>query len=383
MHLSARSSLALTAIVAVTGLFGVSSMTRAGEPSVTTARVSQAERIAPWRARFGRSRPVIAVIGENSGTELTDFVIPYGVLTQSGVADTFTVATRTGLLKMRPALKVQPQATIATFDARFPQGADYVIVPAVVKRDEPVLLAWIAAQGAKGSTIVSICDGALVVANSGLMKGHRATAHWATEGLRAKQYPDTHWVKNVRYVADGNIVSSAGISAAIPTSLALVEAIAGHARAAALAQQLGVAEWGSQHDSDRFHPHFGRNLNAFVATMVLNPHLHGMQHVGVPITAGVDEIALALTADAYSRTGRSHALSLAASAAPITTRNGLVVVPDVVIGGSQAVDQVLPAFDATPPARVFDQALAAIAVRYGRSTAYGVAMDFEYPGFRN
>ena len=154
------------------------------------------------------------MIGENSGTELTDFVIPYAVRTPSGVADTFTVATRNGLLRMRPALQVQPQATIAGFDARFPQGADYVIVPAVVKRDDPALLAWIAAQAAKGGTIVSICDGALVVANSGLMKGHRATAHWATEALRAKQYPDTDWLRNVRYVADGNIISSAGISAA-------------------------------------------------------------------------------------------------------------------------------------------------------------------------
>jgi hypothetical protein len=59
MHTSTRSSLALTAIIAVTGLFGASSTARAGEPSVTTARDAQAERIAPWRARFGRSRPVV------------------------------------------------------------------------------------------------------------------------------------------------------------------------------------------------------------------------------------------------------------------------------------------------------------------------------------
>lgn len=324
-----------------------------GTPSVTqtlpatAANAAQDGRIAPYHARFGRTRPVIAIIGENSGTELTDYVIPYGVLMQAAVADTITVATSPGAITMRPALRIQPQATIADFDALYPDGADYVIVPAVVKRSEPTLLAWIIAQEAKGGTLVSICDGALVIANSGLMKGHRATAHWATQGLRAKDYPDTQWVKNVRYVADGRIVSSAGISAAIPTSIALVEAIAGHDRAVALAVELGVADWSTAHNSDVFRPRFGVNLMAFVHTNYTNAHLHVMQRIGVQVAPGVDEIALAFTADAYSRTGRSHAYALSASDAPLHTRHGLTVIPDRVIGGADGVDRTLPAFDAT------------------------------------
>ena len=45
------------------------------------------EKIATYKSRFGRTRPVIAVIGENLGTETTDYIIPYGVLTQSGAAE--------------------------------------------------------------------------------------------------------------------------------------------------------------------------------------------------------------------------------------------------------------------------------------------------------
>ena len=107
-----------------------------------------------------------------------------------GGSELVTVATQPGSL--RPALTLQPQETIQGFDARYPKGADYVIVPAVGKSNDPALVQWVAAQGAKGGTIVSICDGALIVANSGLLKGHRATAHWATEGLRKEKYPDTH-----------------------------------------------------------------------------------------------------------------------------------------------------------------------------------------------
>lgn len=352
------------------------------DATAAVAVASQAGKIAPYHARFGRTQPVIAIIGENSGTELTDYVIPYGVLQQAGVATTITLATQPGPITMRPALRIQPDATVAEFDANYPEGADYVIVPAVVRRNDPALLTWIAAQGAKGGTIVSICDGALVVANTGLLKGHRATAHWATQALRTKAYPDVHWVKNVRYVADGRIVSSAGISASMPVSIALVEAIAGHEQAAALANELGVSDWSTAHNSDVFRPRFGVNLMAFVHTTYSNAHLHPMQSFGVPVAAGVDEIALAITADAYSRTGRSHAYALSASDAPLQTRHGLTVLPDRIVGGANPVDRVLPAFDATPSARVLDKALAGIAQRFGRSTAYGVALDFEYPDFR-
>ncbi len=386
MHAFRRSPLFAPTVAAI-AMLCTSTAAVARQPSVPSAVASlatahdpQVGRITPYRGRFGRTRPVIAIIGENSGTELVDFVIPYGVLMQADVADVITVATAPGALTMRPALHLQPQATIREFDARFPDGADYVIVPAVVNHNDPVLLGWIAAQGAKGTTTVSICDGALVVAGSGLSKGHLATAHWATETLRAQQYPDTHWVKNIRYVADGRVVSSAGISAAIPTSLALVEAIAGHGRAAAVAQQLGVAQWSPQHDSDAFRPRFGVNLTAFAATNLTNHWFHAMQAIGVPVASGVDEIALALTADAYSRTGRSRAYAVSASRDPITTRHGLVLLPDRVVGGPDPVDQVLPGFDATPSAQTFDTVLAAIATRYGRATARGVALDFEYAG---
>ena len=386
MKVFVRSLLAAAVAASVVFTASAASTTFQAAPpalsSTTTLESSaSAGQIARYHARFGRSRPVIAVIGENSGTELTDYVIPYGVMMQSGVAETIALATKPGAITMRPALHIQPQATIAEFDARFPEGADYVIVPAVVKRTDPVLLGWIAEQGAKGSVLVSICDGALVVANTGLMKGRRATAHWATESLRAKTYPETHWVKNIRYVADGPIVSSAGISASLPISIALVEAIAGHERATEVADELGVVDWSTAHNSDVFRPRFGVNLMAFARTNYTNARLHKMQQVGVPVSPGVDEIALAFTADAYSRTGRSHAYALSVSDAPVLTRHGMTVLPDRIVGGPNPVDRSLSAFDGTPSARMLDKALAGIATSFGRSTAYGVALDFEYPGF--
>jgi putative intracellular protease/amidase len=300
-------------------------------------------------------------------------VIPYGVLSQSGVADVVSLATQPGLLQL-PPLQIQPDSTVAEFDVRYPDGADYVFVPAVMKRDDPVLIAWIIAQAEKGATIVSICNGSLVLANAGLTRGHRATGHWSTYQSRLDKFPDTHWLKNTRYVVDGRIVSSAGISAAIPTSIALVEAIAGTERADAVAKSLGVGYWGAKHDSDVFHITFGDGVNAFMQTV-----FHAKQDIGIPVAANVDEIALSLQAEAYSATFRARVHSIAQSSAPIRTRGGLMLVPDWVAGQSKQPDWLLPNLNGTPAAQVLDLALKDITARYGASAARFVVLEAEYP----
>jgi putative intracellular protease/amidase len=337
--------------------------------------------IPAYENSHGRDKPVVAVVGENSGTELTDFVIPYGVMARSGAVQLLAVGTQPGALILRPALAIQPHADIREFDARFPDGADYVIVPAVAKSTDPALLAWVAAQGAKGATIVSICDGALVVANSGLLKGRRATAHWATEDHRKEKYPDTQWVGNTRYVVDGKIISSAGISAAMPTSLALLEAIAGREQAAAVAQQMGVSEWSAAHNSDAFKPRLGSNLMAY-ATTYTDSWFHSADSIGVPVADGVDEIALAYTADAWTRTHRGRVYAIGASKAPVQTRYGLTLLPDRAAGAGDAPDLMLPAPDGIEPGKTLDHVLVQLAQRYGGNTAYRVALEFEYPSYR-
>lgn len=332
-----------------------------------------------YQARFGRQHPIIAIVGENSGTELTDFVIPYGVLQASGSAEVFTVSTQPGVLRMRPALTLKPDATMAEFDARFPEGADYVIVPAVMKYNDPTLIAWLKEQGSKGGTLMSICDGAAVVAVTGLMDGHRATAHWASEKFRRKHFPKVDWVTDVRYIADGRIISTVGISAALPASLALVEAIAGHDRAMAVAADLSVSDWSPTHRTAPFRPKFGVNLKALITTHYTNHWFHRTEMLGLNLAPSADEIALAITADAYSRTGRSMVHALAASSEPIRSRHGLLIVPDTLAGSARHMSRMLPDLDNTPSGQWLAKSIRGIKLLYGRNTAYGVALDFEYP----
>ena len=301
-------------------------------------------------------------------------MVPFGTLNRSGVAEVVSVSTGPGLVQM-PPLRVRLQATLEEFDARYPQGADYVLVPNVRPDDDPVLVKWVVAQNAKGGTLMSVCLGSNVVGNTGLLEGHEATSWFGNARQREARYPKVRWRKNVRYLSDGGIVSTAGISASLPSSIALVEAIGGHRKADALAKRLGVADWSPKHDSDVFTVKPGE------------PPLSGgapdatAETVGLPLTRGVDEIALGFTADAFSHTGHSRVVPLAPNAAPVRTRYGLVILADGSPDGPKGTTRLLPPLPSTRPAEALDRALDTISAWYGRPAAYGAARMMEYPGF--
>jgi putative intracellular protease/amidase len=341
------------------------------------ASASPIPRYAP---RFDRERPVVAVLGYNQATEVTDYVVPYGILAESGVAEVVALATSEGPIRMSPALRFEAQATTREFDLRFPDGADYVIVPNIYEgQDDPLVLEWLNSQAARGAVIVGICDGVPVLANAGLLRDRRATGHWRTiDGLERK-HPQTEWLRNQRYVADGNVITTSGVSASIPISVALVEAIGGRSRAEAVASTLGVTDWSPVHDSEQFKLDAGSLFTALTNKAMFWRH----EALGLEVNEGADEISVALVADAWARTRRSEVVSVAASDQPVVTRRGLTLLPDRLADGPDRPDRMLPSFEALPAAQALDVALHGIAVSYGEGTADFVALTMEYPRNRN
>ena len=364
-------------IVALLGNVLASSfvMWRHNPPSTRGSSAGDARPIPAYRPKAGRQRPVVAVVGENTFTELTDYVVPFAVLSESAAADVVALGTQPGPIEMFPALRIQPQTTIDGFDSRFPDGADYVIVPAVHRQDEPRLLAWVRAQERKSAVVVGVCDGVWVLANAGLLHGRHATGHWYSRNDLRRKFPGTIWDTNRRYVVDGNVITTTGVAASLPVSLALVEAIAGTERARALARGLGATHWSARHDSDAFRLSAPALLTAVSNTLAFWSH----ETVGIPVAHGFDEIDLALTADAFSRTYRSKAVSISASEGSIRSRHGLTLVPDRISGSSRPPDRILGSVERGAPAQALDRSLERIAHYYGASTAAFVALQLEYP----
>ena len=321
-----------------------------------------------------RPRPLIAIVGINDMTETTDYLMPYGILKRADVADVVMLATGPGPVTLFPVLKVEPDTTIAAFDAVHPDGADYVIVPAMSRDDDPVALQWIKRQAAKGAVIVSVCAGGKVLASTGLLDGRRATTHWFyLKGWREK-HPAIDYVADRRIVVDRGVASTTGISASMPMSLTLIEAIAGRGKAETIAREIGLPDWDARHDSSAF-----KFTRPFALTAIANTlAFWNREQLGLMLTPDVDEVSLALVADSWSRTYRSRAVTFAATDGAQTSRYGLRVYPQQVAANWPA-DRLLPAVGTTAPAQALDQALRGIETRFGAGTADFVAMQLEYP----
>jgi putative intracellular protease/amidase len=372
------SALGAAALFAIIGGGWILSLPSAASPKAAPPIVkAEADATIAALKPPKRQRPLIAIVGINDATETTDYLMPYGILKRADVADVVALATKPGPVKLYPVLSVEPDATIADFDTRHPDGADYVIVPAMSRNDDPVALQWIKSQAAKGAVIIGVCVGALVVGNTGLLDGKRATTHWYSLRELREKHPAIHYVADRRLVVDRGVATTTGISASMPMSLTLIEAIAGRDKAEAVARDLGLATWDTRHDSGAF-----RFTRPFALTAMGNTlAFWNREQLGIELAPGVDEVALALVADAWSRTYRSRAVTFAGSAGALPARSGLRILPEHVATDWPAARR-LPAIGALPAAKALDQALLAIESRYGMGTADMVAMQLEYPRHR-
>ena len=139
----------------------------------------------------------------------------------------FTVARAHALVTAIGGLKVMPD--YAWSDA---PPIDLLVVPGgfgtrALLRDEPTL-AWVRAAASGASLVTSVCTGALVLAQLGLLTGRRATTHWAAHDLLASLDPSIQVDREARVVSDG-IVTSAGVSAGIDMAFDVVERLCGKA----------------------------------------------------------------------------------------------------------------------------------------------------------
>ena len=315
---------------------------------------------------------MVGVICLNDATETTDYLMPYGVLKRADVAEVMLLAPEAAPVQLYPALRVRPQATTDQFDALYPEGADYVIVPAMSRDDDPAVQGWIRAQAERGATIIGVCAGAMVVAETGLLDGRKATTHWFFVKRLRKGHPEVRYVRDRRLVTDGRVATTTGISASMPMALTLVEAIAGREKAEAVARSIGLDDWDARHRSADFR--FNRPFATTVLSNVMA--FWNRERLGLELTPGMDEVSLALTADAWSRTYRSKAATFAAR--EVTTLNGVQVLPDEIAADWPGATR-LAAVGRQAPMPTLGATLAGIEARYGERTGAVVAMQLELP----
>jgi transcriptional regulator GlxA family with amidase domain len=181
------------------------------------------------------------------GVEVLDFAGPVEVFSTAWsdadgksqshpLFDVITIGESDSQIACFGGLVVKPRATILNHPP-----IDVLVVPGghvtgIVKNER--VLQWIKQQDKKTRLTASVCTGALVLAKCGLLNRHKATTHWsAIDGLR-KNYPEVDFQEKIRFVDEGHIITSAGISAGIDMSLHIVSRLCGRKVAEEAAQRM-------------------------------------------------------------------------------------------------------------------------------------------------
>ncbi len=121
------------------------------------------------------------------------------------------------------------------------EDVDTLLIPGGVDprvANDSALLGWLREMANRVRRLGSVCTGAFILASAGLLEGRTATTHWQECCEFARQFPGVHLDPDRIYVQDGNVYTSAGVTAGMDLALALVEEDLGHDLALQVAQTL-------------------------------------------------------------------------------------------------------------------------------------------------
>lgn len=187
--------------------------------------------------------------------EVLDFAGPFEVFTtasrvfaraQPHEPAPFSVATvAAGPVSARAGLQVTPSHSFSNAPI-----ADLLIVPGGDVREalqDTALLNWLGDQASRADVVASVCTGAFLLGKLGILHGLPITTHWEDLDDLRQAVPEANVRDDLRWVDNGHLLTSAGISAGIDMSLHLVARLAGRTLAEATARQMDYRWQDSPH----------------------------------------------------------------------------------------------------------------------------------------
>ena len=173
--------------------------------------------------------------------EVLDFAGPYEVFSVTGEVidpdsfDVYMVAESADPVTGRNGFTVIPHYTFA--DCPEP---DVLIVPGGpgtrVEEKRPEMIDWVSEKAGPAELVLSVCTGARILAKAGLLDGLEATTHWVSIDELREMAPKAKVHDDRRFVDNGKVVTSAGVSAVIDMSLHVVARLCGEKAAAGTAR---------------------------------------------------------------------------------------------------------------------------------------------------
>jgi transcriptional regulator GlxA family with amidase domain len=166
--------------------------------------------------------PVAFLVSE--GAVVIDFCGPWEVFQDVMVPgqmemafQLFTVSEKANPIQVSGGMKITPNFTYENAPA-----AKVVVIPAQSAPSEATL-GWVRKVAKSADVVMSVCTGAYLLAQTGLLAGKAATTHHGSYIDFARKYPDIRVKRGERFVEDGNLASAGGLSSGIDLALRVVE----------------------------------------------------------------------------------------------------------------------------------------------------------------
>jgi putative intracellular protease/amidase len=284
------------------------------------------------------------LIAANAATEGTDFLAPYEVIATSGAFNLYAVAPERRITPLFPGAQTMqgvdfvPHYSLAEYDRAIGRDPDLIVIPFLPYDQAPeyqAIMAWIRKHAGPNTILLSICGGAKNLADTGLLAGRSATTHHNVFALMAKTHPEVRMVRGVRYVEDGNFISSAGITAGVDATLFTLKRMLGDEAARAVAARLGYPYARFLDDPTYDLP------EQKVPGVLANTYRVGTSQLGVALYNGIGEIALGSVVDTYPRSAVLTVQTVAPERTIVQSRHGLALVPRWGFEDAPSLDRVM------------------------------------------
>jgi AraC family transcriptional activator FtrA len=303
------------------------------------------------------AKPSVVIIASNQGTEISDFLAPYEVFATAGAFNVYAVAPERAFTPfMWGGLDIMPHYSFTELEQLLGTDPDVIVIPFIKDPENPTIVQWIREHAGPDTLVVSICAGAWVLAETGLVDGGTMTTHQSYFSVIAKNYPQIELVRNVRYTDNGNTITSSGITGGIDASLYAIQKLLGKQAALDVANKLNYSHTRFL-DNPRYQvPTLGP---AGLAQGLNAGFLWDKQEIGVALFAGVGEIDLTAVLDSYGRTFTGRTTTFATERKVIRSRHHLYLIPRTDYAGAPQWDRIIvPGHRAVPVSNLAEWAQA-------------------------
>ncbi|MEM8563389.1 MAG: DJ-1/PfpI family protein [Pseudomonadota bacterium] len=145
---------------------------------------------------------------------------------------------------------------LAEYDFEDAPALDVIMLPGgmgtLPELENPAMLSFLAERAKQATITASVCTGSALLAKAGVLDGYKATSNKQLFKLAVAQSDKVEWIEEARWVDDGPVVTSSGVSAGTDMSLAIIERLFG-AEVAESAMSDAEYSWHRDASSDPFH----------------------------------------------------------------------------------------------------------------------------------